>query len=435
MDMESETDLTPVAWADDHLPPDFGPASPDGDVDCDLLVIGGGLSGVSVALHGALRGLRVVLLEQGTIGCGASGRNAGFVVPLYPGIFSPKRVEQTLGRRKGEELNGLVAGSARFVYDQIGDLGIDCAAVQEGWMQPSHSSRSAERARQLLEDWQAVGADVRAMGRDEAAERMGSNAYGSGLFASSGGHLNPYLLTVGLAEAAAKAGATILQRSRADGFETCSRGYSVAAGGARVRARKLLLATNGYTGRQWGPLATTHMALRLSCAVTEPLSSNPRPQVLPHRPCVSDMRAVPRFHRMDEKGRLVIPGLAPPFGLRPVAACRDGERNLVDTFPQLGAAPVDRYWEGYCAFTPTNLPALIRLHDNAFALSGYSGRGVALSQALGPHLAAFFADSLSLEQVPLAVEAPVARPFNRVRAAAAPIVAKGLGLVDRLGFS
>lgn len=433
--MSTETDLTPVAWADGHKTGEFAGPVPDGRLDCDLLVIGGGLSGVSVALHAARLGLQVVVLEQGTIGCGASGRNAGFVVPLYPGVFSPRQVEQILGGRKGQELNALVAGSAGFVFAQIDELGIDCAAVQQGWLQPSHSARSAERARQLLEDWQAFGADVRSIDRDETCERMGSNFYGEGLMAPSGGHLNPYLLTVGLAEAAARAGAMIFQHCRADGFETGAAGYSVAAGGARIEARKLLIATNGYTGRQWGPLATTHMALRLSCAVTRPLSDNLRTQVLPGRPCVSDMHAVPRFHRMDEKGRLVTPGLGSAFGRPSAAMRRRAERIHVDTFPQLGAAPLERYWEGYCAFSATSLPSLIRLGDNAFALSGYSGRGVALAQALGPKVAAFLAEEMALDQVPLSVEAPKARPFNRMRAKAAPMVAKGLSLVDRWGFS
>lgn len=107
---------------------------------------------------------------------------------------------------------------------------------------------------------------------------------------------------------------------------------------------------------------------------------------------------------------------------------RPGNVHSADGWRTVLKPVVERYRE-------RSLPSLIRLHDNAFALSGYSGRGVALSQALGPELASFFAENLPLDQVPLAVEAAKARPLNPVRAAAAPFVGGALKLVDLLGLS
>ncbi|TGV91520.1 FAD-binding oxidoreductase, partial [Mesorhizobium sp. M2E.F.Ca.ET.154.01.1.1] len=52
-----------------------------GDVEADLVVVGGGCTGLSAALHAAQRGLKVVLLEGGKIGWGASGRNGGQMIP------------------------------------------------------------------------------------------------------------------------------------------------------------------------------------------------------------------------------------------------------------------------------------------------------------------------------------------------------------------
>ena len=62
-----------------------GPAQPtlEGDVEADVCVVGGGLSGCSTALHLAERGYKVVLLEAERVGYGASGRSGGQIIPGY----------------------------------------------------------------------------------------------------------------------------------------------------------------------------------------------------------------------------------------------------------------------------------------------------------------------------------------------------------------
>ena len=54
------------------LPDRSGNPLPD---DADVVVIGGGITGLSTALHTARKGARVVLVEKDKVGSGASGRN------------------------------------------------------------------------------------------------------------------------------------------------------------------------------------------------------------------------------------------------------------------------------------------------------------------------------------------------------------------------
>ena len=90
----------------------------DGEIETDLLVVGGGFTGLSTALHAAEAGQRVVLVEAARIAWGASGRNAGFVVPNFAKV-DPQTVLARLGPMRGAALNRFAGQSADLVFDLI----------------------------------------------------------------------------------------------------------------------------------------------------------------------------------------------------------------------------------------------------------------------------------------------------------------------------
>ena len=102
------------------------PAHPplEGDVDADLVVVGGGCTGLSAALHAAERGLSVVLLEGGKIGWGASGRNGGQMIPgLRKGAAE---LVQAYGRERAKALFDLALEARTLALELIARHGIDC---------------------------------------------------------------------------------------------------------------------------------------------------------------------------------------------------------------------------------------------------------------------------------------------------------------------
>src|SRR4051812_40559400 len=113
------------------------------DQTCDVLVVGAGFLGLSLALHLAERDVSVVVLEAREPGFGASGRNTGFVVPTLKTALGPADVGRILGEDVGERLVRLVGESGSTVFDLIRRLGIDCSAEQAGWMQPAHTAAMA----------------------------------------------------------------------------------------------------------------------------------------------------------------------------------------------------------------------------------------------------------------------------------------------------
>ncbi len=108
-----------------------------GDVTADLVVIGGGYTGCSAALHAAQMGASVCLLEAEEIGFGGSGRNVGLV---NAGLWLPPAdIRGHLGDGAGTRLVNLLADAPRLVFDLIARHGIACEAVQNGTLHCAHS--------------------------------------------------------------------------------------------------------------------------------------------------------------------------------------------------------------------------------------------------------------------------------------------------------
>src|SRR3984957_17069252 len=100
----------------------------DADVRAAIAGGGGGITGLSTALHAAEAGATVVLLEAEEPGFGASGRNGGQV---NPGLkLDPDVVERDFGADLGGRMNALAGDAPKFVFDLIKRHAIPCEARQ-----------------------------------------------------------------------------------------------------------------------------------------------------------------------------------------------------------------------------------------------------------------------------------------------------------------
>src|SRR5258708_11256538 len=129
------------------------PATPtpalDGDVRTDVVVIGGGITGLSTALHLAEQGAKVVLLEAEEPGWGASGRNGGQV---NPGLkHDPDEVERKFGNDFGGRMNAPADAAPGVVFDLIKRHGIRCDARRNGTLRAPVGAKHAALLRPTAE--------------------------------------------------------------------------------------------------------------------------------------------------------------------------------------------------------------------------------------------------------------------------------------------
>lgn len=374
----------PSSWyAATALSLDPFPAA-EGEIACDVAVIGGGYTGLSAALHLAEAGLDVVVLEAHRVGFGASGRNGG---QLHPG----QRLDQdaledmageTLARALwdlAEESVALTIGLARKHAPE--------AAFVPGLIHADHRARFVEHSHAYAEKLQRrYGYDkIRPLDRDALRAKVGSDAYFGGTIDMGGGHLHPLNYALGLARAARDAGARIYERSRVDWVSETDP-VRLGTGSARITARHLIWAAGGYLGDLDRRIAAQVMPINNFIVATEPLGAL-ADKLIPGREAVADSKFVVNYFRLSADGRMLFGG-GESYGYRfPRDIAAKARKPMAEIFPELAEARIDHAWGGTLAITRSRMPHFEWLAPNMITASGYSGQGVGMA-TLGGKLAA-----------------------------------------------
>ncbi|UUP15907.1 NAD(P)/FAD-dependent oxidoreductase [Nitratireductor thuwali] len=407
-----------------------GPAPAFGRLDpgatAEVAVIGGGFAGLSSALALAQRGVEVLLLEAHAVGWGASGRNAGFVVPNFSKA-DPAAVVARLGKETGERLLELVGQGADRVFAFARAAGLGWQAEQNGWLQPAHSAAAADMLRKRVEAWRALGRPVEWIDAAETARRTGMDIYHGALADRSGGVINPLAYARALARAAAAAGARIVEDATVTDVRPADGdGWHLATTQGAVRAGKVLLCTNAEEAGVAARLAWQVIPLNVYQIATEPLTKEAANRFSPHREPVSDTRANIFTFRLDADNRLISGGMA----IVPLAAERRmGARIVRRLARELGLSDVPRVthvWRGTAAVTPDFLPRIVRFGDGFFGATGCNGRGIAMTTMFGDVLADAVTGAPP-DALPVPVSEPASIPFRPIaRAAPSAFLVRGI---------
>ncbi len=394
-----------------------GPDLPQliGTAEADVVVIGGGFTGLSTALHLREAGVDVAIVEAMEPGWGASGRNNGQVIPT----LSRPDPEDIIARHgaAGERFVGLLRDSASVLFGLARRYQIQAEQEQTGWVQPVHSPGRIKIAERRVRQWSKFGASVELLSRDESRRMLGSEAWFGGFWNRSGGHINPLALSRGLARVLLKRGGRIYARSPAISVERRNDRWIVRTEQAELSGRVLIVATNAYTGEFSKSLmpAMAHEVMPVLSwqMATQPLSDTARETIMPGRQAMSDTHGELYFARYDARNRLVTGGAVIGPGNKPERLKAIVAERLQRLWPQIGRVEFDYVWNGYIGMTTDFLPRIHRLGRNAYGWTGCNGRAVALSIALG--------DELS-KAVRGVAEKDLALPFSEP----VPILAHGL---------
>jgi glycine/D-amino acid oxidase-like deaminating enzyme len=381
-------DATPAPfWLDQPGAPAPRPRL-DGVAEADLVVVGGGLTGLWTALLAAEAGRSVVLLEGERLAFGASGRNGGFcAASLTHGIGNgtsrwPGEMA-TLERLGRENLAGIRETVARHAIDcaweDTGTLDVATAPHQLGWLQEEAALYRAHGWDATLLDGEAVRAEVN------------SPTYLGGLWTRDACALvDPARLCWGLARAAEAAGARIHEGAPVTALERDGAGVRAETAGGRVLARHALLATAAFP-----PLVR---AIRRYVVpvydyvlVTEPLSAGQRDAIgWRNRQGLSDLANQFHYYRRTADDRILWGGydavydfggrVAPERDQRPATFARLAE-HFFTTFPQLEGIRFSHRWGG-AIDTCSRFSALwgSALGGRAAYVVGFTGLGVGASR-------------------------------------------------------
>ena len=350
------------------------------NITVDLVVIGGGFTGLNAARVAAREGLRVCLIEAETIGHGGSGRNVGLV---NAGLWlPPDQIKETLGDTRGERLiNDLGVGPDR-VFDLIKSYEIQCDARRNGTLHLAHSSQAISDLRAREEQWKNRGVPVTLLDVQTTARHVGSDMYHGALFDARAGVIQPLDYARGLARAAANKGVQIHEKTAAVRIEWDDI-WQVTTGDGHVRASKLLIATNAYNKLTSATRVYETSIVSYFQCVSQKIAQRDFDAILSDHHGCWDTALIMSSFRKTRDNRLVFGAMGETSGTLG-RYIHDGwaQRAIQRIFPKL-RIELSQSWSGRIAMTKKKIPNIMRLGKDGYAIFGYSGRGIAPGTVLG----------------------------------------------------
>ncbi|MGB3178672.1 MAG: FAD-binding oxidoreductase [Albidovulum sp.] len=409
-----------------------------GDVTAEVAVLGGGYTGLTAALHLAQAGANVALLEANGIGWGASGRNGGFAC-----LGGSKASEAGLLRRFGPSAMATWHQAQMDAVGLVGDLlsrhAIDADAhSHQGETVMAHRPKDFVAMRTEAAELQlAYDVPVDVIGPSElAAEGLASPAFHGALRFPVGFALNPLKYVLGLADAVRGAGAHLYENSAVTSISRENGFYVLRTAAGQLRAKKLVVATNGYSSDDlpaW--MAGRYLPAQSAILVTREMSD----AEIAAQGWTSDMMAYDTRHllhyfRLMPNRRFLI-GMRGGVRATPkaLAAIRAEIRtNFEAMFPAWAQVETPYFWSGLVCLSRNLTPYVGPMGDWPDAWAGFAwhGNGVAMGTYAGQRLAGL---ALGQGAVPEVMAAPARRfPLGGFRRALLPLAYRWYNLVDRV---
>jgi gamma-glutamylputrescine oxidase len=362
------------------------PAYPrlSGGILADVCIVGAGYTGLSAALELAKAGYQTVVLEAERVGFGASGRNGGQICTG----FSPGQagIVAQLGMEEAKRCFELAEEAKTLIAERVAAHQIGCDLTW-GYLHVATRSSKARHLHEMQEEWARYGYDDhRLLSKSELEEKLGTRAYYGGLREGRAGHFHPLNYCIGLARAAAEAGARIYEQSRALRLETEDRPQAWTQHGS-VKAKFMIVACDAYLGRLVDALYYRMMPITSFVVTTEKLGTNRAISLIRDNEAVADTNWVLDYFRRTNDDRLLFGGRAAYSQIEPINLKANMRRRILRIFPQLDDVAVDYAWSGSTAITYNRLPDMGRLGKSTYYAHGYSGQGVALANLYGKLMA------------------------------------------------
>lgn len=403
-------------WEESANPLDLPLVPLRGETRCDVAIIGGGFTGLSAAIELAERGVDVCLLEAGAIGWGASGRNGGFAC-IGSHKLSHAAMIKTYGFDATKAFYRTMKESVGLVAENASRHAIDIWKHGTGEVTLAHLPNRLDEFREEQAFYRTIlGEKTEILSRDALKERgLAGPHFHGGLLGSIGFGIHPLNYARGLARAARKAGAPLFPHSRVRRWEEREGHHHLYTEQGRVTARRVLVASNGYTPEDVSRRHAGRLLPALSnIIVTRPLSETElKTQGWTSSTMAYDSRNLLHYFRLLPNNRFLFGGRG---GIDSSAAAAGHYRELLTAtfhrlFPAWTGAGISHFWRGFVCLSYDLVPYVGPLDGGktVWTALAYHGNGVAMASWCGRAAARMMLDEKAGKDVPAVITRRLAR--------------------------
>ncbi len=348
-----------------------------GEVEVDVLVVGAGITGCSIAYWLRGQGLRVAIVDRGDVCAGASGRNAGFVTCGSVEHFTRQVARH--GRALARELWRHSQDNLALIRSEVVERGHACHFVQRGTYSLAGSDHELDELRRSAALMAEEGIPVEVVDPAHIATHLNARGFAGGVLYLEDGEVHPVALVRAILS---MADAALYPHHEVFALEVRADDEVLVRTQQRTfRAGSVVLATNGYSHLIDRWFADKIYPTRGQILVTEPV-----PPLLA-APCYANF--VLDYFRQLPDGRVLIGGFRQLEKEREVGTADEPNERIhaaLEAFLERHFAPlvgkrVDYRWAGIMGFSADGLPLIGALpgRPNVYFCGGFTGHGIGLA--------------------------------------------------------
>lgn len=350
-------------------------------IHTDVVIIGAGFTGISSSYHLQERGVSTVVLEQYTVGSGASGRNGGMMNTGYK--LSASELINRFGVEDAKKLDQYALDCNEAVKEIAAKHQIDCDVRQCGHIGLARSEKNIRKFEKMQETISKYfNREIHVLKGLEIQEELQSDYFAAAYFDPLSYNFHPLNYVRGLAEVAVENGAQIYEHSKAIEIKKNSKKFVVTTPKGEVHADHLIYATDGYSDKITRELHKGIFPLASYIIATEPLSDRDVTELIPNDRNLYDTINLTNYFRRTPDNRIIFGG----SGIGYPAKLKYKEELimlLTNVFPQLKGINIDYFWGGIIGATVEKFPVIGKTEEGAYYSVGYTGHGASQSTLHG----------------------------------------------------
>ena len=376
---------TPL-WTDQFPRPNNLATSDNPNSDTDIAIIGSGYTGLCAARILRKNGASVTIFDRNTVGWGASSRNGGMATPgLKQGI---QKIYKMYGSKLAHEFWKASVDAIDLIEEIVDEHSIDCDWQRNGHAslatKPSHAPRLKQYGSWLEKKFGHVQNYIPV---NQIRDEIGSDAYYGALTDEISGGLHASKYVYGLATTVSNLGVQLCEQTDVLDIEKNDSNYfRLITSAGDVRAKKVIVATNGYTDRLVPGLKPLIFPVGSYIVVTEPLSEDLQNIISPKKRMYYDSKWFLNYFRLTPDGRMLWGGrndLSTDLDLDDSA--KRLTRELYSILPDLRDIPITHTWTGKLGITFDLMPHIGEKNGIYYAF-GYGGHGLSIATYLGTEI-------------------------------------------------